>query len=889
MLMRSIVNLFSNKIIGEEKYMKFAKNKTMAITIALILMFAIATSMIVMPTGQAVVELPTFLRLTVNPNPAGVGQTVYVNAFTTNPPPTGGANMKGDRWENMTVEVTRPDGTKETLGPYHGDSTGGIFVSYVPATTGNYTFQAFFPGQTLTGQNPYYPGVSDVAPWLIGTHMQGSESKIVTFVVQEQPATNVYMTPPLPTEYWSRPIYATNYAWAALGGSWFGAFATAGNLAGGYDATGPSQLYSTAPNTGHIVWTKPTSFGGQVGAPMPGDQNSGYYGVTRGVYEWEPIIISGILYYADYPNYNVISNWVAVDLRTGKTLWTKEFPDGTTNGLQMGQVLNQHTATGYYGSAAYLWDIVGGLGGSTFKIYEPLTGMYLANITGVQAESSTSYVMDFGDDVIEKGTVLGYLVSGGYLRMWNATQLMAYPAGYKTVDVSRIDWSAGSYNWSAGLGKPGGWSVLLPTTLNGNDITLSIAAVSHEVILMLYTPTPGRFVGGYPVSVGWQVAAGYDARTGDKLWGPINQTLPYGQVTSVLCARDGVYVLHNKDTDEMYAYSLTTGKLLWGPVTIPSNAWSTLMRTGDIAYGNVYIWDYGGYVTALDLQTGKIKWTYTPRNAGTDTAFGIYPIWTNTGTIADGKIFLGESHLYTTPMYMGAQRLVINATTGELVWSISSYAGKSYGAIADGMMVQLNSYDKQIYTFGKGQTATTATIQNNVMPYGDSVLITGTVTDQSPGTKNADRIARFPDGVPAVSDASMSEWMEYVYMQQPKPTNATGVPVSIDVIDSNGNYRNIGTTTSDSSGMFRFAWKPDIEGTYTVIATFTGSESYYPSYSETSFAVDSAAPTASPYPVVNLPPTEMYIAAAAAAIIIAIAIATALILLRLRKQPKSSF
>jgi hypothetical protein len=70
-------------------------------------------------------------------------------------------------------------------------------------------------------------------------------------------------------------------------------------------------------------------------------------------------------------------------------------------------------------------------------------------------------------------------------------------------------------------------------------------------------------------------------------------------------------------------------------------------------------------------------------------------------------------------------------------------------------------------------------------------------------------------------------------MQKPKPKDAIGVPVSIDVIDANGNYRNIGTATSDVSGMFTFSWTPDIEGDYKVIATFAGSESYWPSSSGT--------------------------------------------------------
>ncbi len=44
--------------------------------------------------------------------------------------------------------------------------------------------------------------------------------------------------------------------------------------------------------------------------------------------------------------------------------------------------------------------------------------------------------------------------------------------------------------------------------------------------------------------------------------------------------------------------------------------------------------------------------------------------------------------------------------------------------------------------------------------------------------------ANNPNGVPVVSDESKAAWMEYVDMQQPCPTNATGVPISINVLDS---------------------------------------------------------------------------------------------------------
>ena len=82
-------------------------------------------------------------------------------------------------------------------------------------------------------------------------------------------------------------------------------------------------------------------------------------------------------------------------------------------------------------------------------------------------------------------------------------------------------------------------------------------------------------------------------------------------------------------------------------------------------------------------------------------------------------------------------------------------------------------------------------------------------------------------------------------MQKGRPTNTTGVPVTLSVVDANRNYREIGTTTT-TDGFFSFNWKPDIEGQYTVYASFGGSESYWPSHAVTAFSVDPAAPTPAP-------------------------------------------
>jgi hypothetical protein len=201
--------------------------------------------------------------------------------------------------------------------------------------------------------------------------------------------------------------------------------------------------------------------------------------------------------------------------------------------------------------------------------------------------------------------------------------------------------------------------------------------------------------------------------------------------------------------------------------------------------------------------------------------------------------------------------------------------------IGDSIIATYNSYDQLIYAIGKGPSKTTVNVQNNVLTAGGSILVEGTVTDVSPGTKSAAQSLRFPNGVAAVSDASQSGWMKYVYMQFAKPMDTAGVNVVLNVVDANGNYREIGRTTSDANGYFSYLWQPDISGKYNVFATFEGSASYYPSSSETSFVVmDAPSSTPTSTSLSSTMPQElpMYLAAGFIAIIIAIVIVGILIL-----------
>jgi hypothetical protein len=387
---------------------------------------------------------------------------------------------------------------------------------------------------------------------------------------------------------------------------------------------------------------------------------------------------------------------------------------------------------------------------------------------------------------------------------------------------------------------------------------------------------------------GYSYDAGYDAHTGALLWGPVKQTgWPAYESVSLVACREGYYVLMDKDTDQAWGFNLNTGKEVWGPVQLVGNAYSHVFTEADIAYGKVYIYDLGGYVNAIDLATGKLAWTFYTGNSGYDTPFGSYEIMGySADSIADGMLFLSEGKMYTPPLHP-AYRLAINCTDGKLVWKILQYSSTCIGAIGDGYLISWNSFDNQIYCFGKGPTKTTVAASPAVIVKGNSILVTGTVMDISGGTNEDVCTTRFPNGVPAVSDASMEAWMEYVYMQQIMPTNTTGVPVTVSVLDSNGNSRVIGTTTSDSSGTYSLPWTPDIPGNFTVTATFAGTQSYYGSSAETHFYVSSAAPTAPPYPtpVTGLASFASLELGIAAVIIVIVIIGAAILAVMLRRRP----
>jgi hypothetical protein len=272
-----------------------------------------------------------------------------------------------------------------------------------------------------------------------------------------------------------------------------------------------------------------------------------------------------------------------------------------------------------------------------------------------------------------------------------------------------------------------------------------------------------------------------------------------------------------------------TPKWTFGNFTYP---WGSNIGQYASAYGLIYIACYDGHVRAVNIDTGKQVWDWFVGSTS-ELPFGTWSFRSGL-SIADGKLYIGNfEHSATEPLARGYGTYCLDAYTGQQLWNISIWSPTPSGPY-DGYLIETNMYNGVQYCIGKGQTETSVSVQNDVVAKGGSVLIKGTVNDISPAQ---------PD-TPAVSDDSMTAWMEYLHLQMPLNVDITGVSVKLTAVKADGSTIDIGTVQSDSAGMFKKLWSPPDTGEYTIVAAFNGSKSYWSSCGETAIGV-TAAPAAS--------------------------------------------
>ncbi|MGD6810133.1 MAG: PQQ-binding-like beta-propeller repeat protein [Candidatus Bathyarchaeia archaeon] len=785
-------------------------NKKVICAFSLILMLSITVLMTFAQTGLAQVGISqpekTAGFISIAPTLVGVDQSATVNLWVY-PLPNNyvyAAYFQG--FFGVTVTFSKPDGTKDTFMPIDGtgqyvagetSSLGSIFFSYAPDMAGDWSVSFTMPAQNITDSS--------------GTvQYSACTSNTAYFTVQTDPVLagllNGYPWAPLPDEntFWDYPISSNNREWWAVSGDWLGSSTQGSNV------NTPScrlwQPYGPGPNTGHIVWDQQLTSGGLVG----GDYGSLSY--TIAINNPSCVIMEGKVF-INIPNSG--GQFQCIDQTSGEVLYTAS---GTiNNGIHLpgnpfaqGNLDPSVVLASSYGAIPTPYVL--GTSGSSWNYYDPLTGTLLKSIVNATESSianrtnpsyynynpATSYRWSFK---LIDGTSLAYGVASGTLFAWNMSKVV-------------------NNNWPTGIM----WTRDLPLPLANRSLTM--LGVSTDASTIVVRSNPNQY---------W----GYSAEDGAQLWGPLTLTYPGLMNEQITLYGVDDFIIYDPVAATFHCYSMKTGNELWESDSFADSSWATTWtvygaETND--YENLYLMLPDGTMAALSLETGKQVWRST---AILSTEYTNNVVPTVCGMVmVGGNIYgyAGYSTLYQLdPMPRFGMMLCVNATTGDTTYTLNG--GLYPIAAANGYVMAVGLYDEKLYCIGKGQTSTSVVIQNDVIANGATALIKGNVLDQSPAQS----------GTSVVADSSMSEWMDYLNMQNStllnNPPQPTGVPVTLTAVDPNGNTITVGTTTTDSEGNYAINFTPETTGIYTIKATFDGTGSYWPSNAGTQLSVVAASET----------------------------------------------
>jgi hypothetical protein len=249
-----------------------------------------------LPSGvtpsQTVTVIGAFLSAT--PSLLGEGQPILVNMWIIPPIDRNRALIGG-----FEVTITKPDGNTLVIGPidsYAGDATS--WFDYPADQTGTWKFKLDFLGMYFPAGYYYngivYPDLDSIPPedveksaatqygrmsapsHLESAYYEPASSPEVEVEVQQKIVSS-WPASPLPTDYWTRPVYPSNREWWPILGNW-----PPTGIVGGGDywpantnkyMSGPTTSrdaydfvpYAQGPNSAHVVWRRQGAMGGLIG------------------------------------------------------------------------------------------------------------------------------------------------------------------------------------------------------------------------------------------------------------------------------------------------------------------------------------------------------------------------------------------------------------------------------------------------------------------------------------------------------------------------------------------------------------------------------------------------------------------------------------------------
>jgi outer membrane protein assembly factor BamB len=853
-------------------------------------------------------------------------------------------------WYDMQIKVWDPNNNTEILDMPYSDPVGANYISYTPTEVGTYRIQAIFPYTEKTIVLGIASGGATYETGDTYTY-SAAVSAIATFEVVEE-AQPKWIESPLVGAYWTRPLSDAAREWYVLSGNWLAGSAnvwpqgsSGGNVGNYAYGGGPESAHILWSKPFYIGGIMDERYGDINFA------TSHYQGVSfspgfivDGKIHWTPRyshtqakgweiidLYSGETLFSDLdatrPNMATNYLYESPNQHGGFAyLWEGAggggfFFGGGGSTVEVPEVIA--VARTYQEKAGDLPTRTGPFIeinrtetpvqlGTVWKMIDAHTLNTVCYIGNVSSSGTQVYGKD--GSILYYSTVnLGTSANPNYYcRVWNAScgTMVASQSG-----TGSWQWRPAGGDFGAENPYFGGASIFTPFEFHYNIVhdgnqmwwqNFSIPNISggsiqciREGELMVVGQTGSNTPAG--ATQGWEMGISLaEDNKGQQLW-KTTYTPPFVDTTKNITVagmftggfsltgvypEEGIMVFSESKQLKVWVYDLYTGQQLWE--TQPGEISQYYFYSSGIKVVNGLVIVAGGYtgqLRAFNATTGVTEWIYNAEGIGDESPYGNYPV--GDLVISDDKIYTASwEHSYTHPIVRGYTLKCVNLTDGTEIWG-----GLDWGtgmAIADGILVESNSLDNMIYAYGRGPSATTVEASPASSVHGTSVMITGTVTDQTPtGRRNTNDLLDWTlKGTPAISDEDMARWMAYVYMSQKKPTDAKGVEVTLETLDPNGNFYELGTTTSDVEGNYGFAFCPEVPGTYQIFATFKGSRAYGGSADITYITVDEA-PQASPPPTAAPPygqTADEYLMPATIGIIIAIIAVGLVIILMLRKR-----
>jgi hypothetical protein len=764
--------------------------------------------------------------LSGRPTTIGVGQEYLINVWMS---PAPGANRQ---YHGYSISVTDPNGksTTFTLDSYPADGTN--WCPWVFEQVGDWTITFDYPGEYFA-PGRYIDGELTTATtggtvYADGVTIKPASARVLTVHVQSDIVPS-WPESPLPTDYWTRPINEVNREWWPIIGGypWFGPAKSSAEWNMLYPNTNPT--YNSAygfvpwvagPESAHVVWTRTFQMAGLMGGDLGGASSVFMDSLTAHssvVTDWQPLtsalILMGRVYHTVVkPATNgpgMQTYWECYDMQTGVVYWERPlYPGETTPNLIEYSIGNMEVA-GSMGKPTS--PIIMSISSGYLLKYNPNSGvlMYNFSIAPMTGSGGTYYmngyvlgIQDLGADAgAERYRLINWTTHG------TASNFADRIVSNTTYARSALP-TANLIDWNVGVG-------------------CTVTGISQGGI---YT--------------GMTIQA-FNLQTGVTLW---SKTIDEPQYSGSANLADHGKIAVLSAKGYFLAYDLWTGNEAWKTRTLDypwdEPGWGAYSTTS--GYGQMY-WSAQTGIYAVDWATGNINWKFEKEAPPFETPFTgstgqpVYPFVIGSLCL-DGKLYAySQSHTPETPFYRGQPTVCIDVSTGKEIWSFGmngmTFLRRGGLVVADGYAT-LAGEDGVMYTFGKGKSETTVSAPQLPLALGQKALLTGTILDLSPAQP----------GAPCVSKESVAAQMEYIHLQTSiggilGDVMMIGVPVSLDVLDPNGNYYNIGMVTSDGySGTFAYdGWTPDVAGLYAITATFMGDESYGSSYATTYLTVAEGA------------------------------------------------